>query len=81
LIRRRIPALLAVVLAGALAAPHNAAAERLPGQTPLPAPPRSPVASDDTRWLPIAPSVASTIAIVAAGAAHLRRRRAARATT
>jgi hypothetical protein len=87
-IRRRIPALLAVLCAGALAAPHDAAAERLHGQTstPVPAPPRSPVASDDTRWLPIAPSVTATIAIVAAGAAHLRRlrlrrRRAARATT
>jgi hypothetical protein len=50
------------------------------------APPQSPVASDDTPWLPIAPSVAATLAIVAAGAAHLRRlrirrRRAARATT
>jgi hypothetical protein len=50
------------------------------------APPRSPVASDDTPWLPIAPSIAATLAIVAAGAAHLRRLRnrrgcADRATT
>ena len=35
------------------------------------APPRSPVASDDTPWLPIALSIAVTLAIVAAGAAHL----------
>jgi hypothetical protein len=46
------------------------------------APPRSPVASDDTPWLPIALSIAVTLAIVAAGAAHLSRRGcAARATT
>jgi hypothetical protein len=50
------------------------------------APPQSPVASDDTPWLPVALSLAATLAIVAAGAAHLRRlrirrRRAARATT
>jgi hypothetical protein len=50
------------------------------------APPRSPVASDDTPWLPIALSIAVTLAFVAAGAAHLcrlriRRGRAARATS
>jgi hypothetical protein len=49
-------------------------------------PARSPVASDDTPWLPIALSIAATLAIVAAGAAPLRRLRirrgrAARATT
>ena len=124
MIRRRIPALLAVLCAGALAplaAPPNAAAESLPGKTSTPwqdlrspdsrdaaraakialaqeryyssygepeplAPPRSPVASDDTPWLPVALPVAATLAIVAAGAAHLirlriRRRRAGRATT
>jgi hypothetical protein len=50
------------------------------------APRRSPVASDDTPWLPIALSIAATLAVVAAGAAHLRRLRirrgrVARATT
>jgi hypothetical protein len=124
MIRRRIPALLAVLCVGALAplaAPPNGAAENLRGKTSAPrqdlrspdsrnaaraaeialaqeryyssygdpeplAPPQSPVASDDTPRLPVALSVAATLAIVAAGAAHLRRlrirrRRAARAAT